>query len=294
MGLLTDIITGKLKTQRAINAVHTLQAKAYALRYEGGQRSRNRGFAQGTFQSPEDTTNTAERLHMINEARDLEVNDPVAGMILNIFDVYAFGVIRYQPMTDDTAFNAEISAYLKEWMKTASYCGRHDFQKIAQLAQRGKKRDAWEGGHREPFIARWPARVAAGSTSDQTLCLTDLMATAADIAGFDLPANAGEDSFSMLPALLGEADRPIREATVHHSVDGTFAIRQGKWKLIDGQGPGSNQWDGPQAGDPPGQLYDIEADRHEDNNIYNDHPETVEKLKALLEKYKQQGHSRAG
>ncbi len=164
-------------------------------------------------------------------------------------------------------------------------------------SQRGKKRDAWEGGHREPFIARWPARVAAGSTSDQTLCLTDLTATAADILDIALPANAAEDSVSMLPALLGEDDGPLREATVHHSVDGTFAIRQGKWKLIDGRGPGASgagatQWDGPQPGDPPGQLYDLEADRHEDNNVYNEHPDIVEKLKTLLEKYKREGRSR--
>ena len=159
-------------------------------------------------------------------------------------------------------------------------------------SQRGKKRDAWEGGHRMPFIASWPARVAAGSTSDQTICLTDLMATAADIAGYELPADAAQDSVSILPALLGTDSGPLREATVHHSVDGTFAIRQGNWKYIDGQGPGSQQWDGPQPGDPPAQLYDIEADRHEDNNLFGEHPEVVEQLKAVLERYKEQGHSR--
>ncbi len=160
-------------------------------------------------------------------------------------------------------------------------------------SQRGKKRDAWEGGHRMPFIASWPGRVAAGSTSDQTICLTDLMATSAEIAGFQLPTGAGEDSVSFLPALLGEDSVPLREATVHHSVDGTFAIRQGKWKYIDGQGPGSNQWDGPRDGDPPAQLYDIEADRHEDRNLFEDHPEVVARLKGLLQRYKDQEYSRA-
>ena len=158
--------------------------------------------------------------------------------------------------------------------------------------QRGKKRDAWEGGHRMPFIARWPARVAPASTSDEIVCLTDLMATAAAIAGFELPEDAGQDSVSILPALLGEDSAPLREATVHHSVDGTFAIRMGKWKYIDGQGPGSNQWDGPQAGDPPAQLYDIELDRHEDRNRFAEQPEIVQQLKTLLELYKTQGHSR--
>ena len=159
-------------------------------------------------------------------------------------------------------------------------------------SQRGKKRDVWEGGHRMPFIASWPARVAPGSTSDQTICLTDLMATAAEIAGFELPEDAGQDSASFLPALLGEDAEPLREATVHHSVEGMFAIRQGKWKYIDGQGPGSNQWDGPEEGDPPAQLYDIQADRHEDRNLFDEHPDVAERLKALLETYKEQGYSR--
>ena len=158
--------------------------------------------------------------------------------------------------------------------------------------QRGKKRDVWEGGHRMPFVARWPARVAPGSTSDQTVCLTDLMATAAEIVGSELPEAAGEDSVSMLPALLGTDEGPLREATVHHSVDGTFAIRKGKWKYIDGQGPGSDQWDGPREGDPPAQLYDLEADRHEDRNLFEERPEVVRELKALLQRYKDERRSR--
>lgn len=157
---------------------------------------------------------------------------------------------------------------------------------------RGKKRDAWEGGHRVPFIASWPARVAPGTRSAQTICLTDLMATAAELVQFDLPPSAGEDSVSLLPALFGQDAGPLREATVHHSVDGMFAIRQGRWKYIDGQGPGSQQWDGPQAGDPPAQLYDLEADSHEDRNLYREQPEVAQRLKELLERYKEQGHSR--
>lgn len=157
---------------------------------------------------------------------------------------------------------------------------------------RGKKRDVWEGGHRMPFLARWPGKVAAGAASEQTICLTDLTATAAELAGFDLPPDAAPDSVSIAPALLGEDDAPLREATVHHAVDGTFAIRQGQWKFIDGQGPGSVQWEGPQPGDPPGQLYDLAADIGEQNNLYEQHPEIVERLSALLEKYKADGRSR--
>lgn len=158
---------------------------------------------------------------------------------------------------------------------------------------RGRKRDAWEGGHRVPFIARWPEKVKPGSMSDETITHTDLMATAATITGTNLPAGSGEDSYSLLPVLLGkDLEGPLREATVHHSADGMFCLRQGEWKLIDGQGPGSNQWDGPKPGDPPGQLYNLEDDMGENNNRFNERPEMVERLNALLADYKQRGSSR--
>ncbi len=159
----------------------------------------------------------------------------------------------------------------------------------------GQKSDVWDGGHRVPFIARWPGRIHAGATSDQTTCLTDLMGTAAAIVGKALPANCGEDSYNMLPVLEAKnLPGQIREATVHHSIEGMFAIRQGRWKLIVGQGSGG--WSkrkgdkGPSV--PPGQLYDMVADVGETLNRYNERPDIVEHLTKLLEKYKQQGHSR--
>jgi len=98
---------------------------------------------------------------------------------------------------------------------------------------RGYKSHIWEGGHRVPFVARWPGRIEPGSTSDEVICLTDLMATCAGILGVDLPADAGPDSFNILPALLGKKlDKPIRPAIVHHSCFGVFSIRAGRWKLI--------------------------------------------------------------
>ena len=167
--------------------------------------------------------------------------------------------------------------------------GHHSNHKML----RGRKRDAWEGGHRVPLIARWPAKVKAGSVSDETVTLTDLMATATDLAGTAVPEGAGEDSYSWAPILLGrDLEGSLREATVHHSMDGTFCIRQGEWKLIDGQGPGSNQWEGPKPGDPPGQLYNMAEDIGETNNLWNERPEVVKSLKALLEEYKSRGHSK--
>jgi len=82
-----------------------------------------------------------------------------------------------------------------------------------------------------PFLVRWPGRIEAGTKSDQTICLVDFLATCAEIVGAKLPDNAGEDSVSLLPALLGKADRPLHEAVVHHSINGSFSIRQGNWKL---------------------------------------------------------------
>ena len=161
---------------------------------------------------------------------------------------------------------------------------------------RGYKSHIWEGGHRVPFIVRWPGEIKANTTSDEVICLTDLMATCAAIVGANLPDNAGEDSYNILPALLGEKlEKPIRPDVIHHSVWGVFSIRQGKWKLIlDTQGSGG--WVRPSDKDPvpgtPGQLYDMEKDPYEKNNLWDKRPEVVERLTRLLEKYKKQGHSR--
>jgi arylsulfatase A-like enzyme len=161
---------------------------------------------------------------------------------------------------------------------------------------RGIKADAWDGGHREPFIARWPGKIPVGTTSDEIICLTDLMATCAAIVGAKLPNNAGEDSFNLLPALSGQKlNKPIHEAIVHHSSIGMFAIRQGKWKLILGLGSGGftkPQKIKPKPGEPKGQLYNLEDDLTESNNLWSTHPQIVERLTKLLEKYKEQGRTR--
>ncbi len=161
---------------------------------------------------------------------------------------------------------------------------------------RGIKADIWDGGHREPFIARWPGRIAPGTTSNELVCLTDLLATSAAIVGARLPEEAGEDSYNILPALLGQKrEKPIREAVVHHSVSGVFAIRRGKWKLILGRGSGGftrPRVIKPKPGEPEGQLYNLEEDLGETNNLWKKHPEIVGQLTELLEKYKSQGHSR--
>ncbi|MBX3179376.1 MAG: arylsulfatase [Candidatus Hydrogenedentes bacterium] len=155
---------------------------------------------------------------------------------------------------------------------------------------RGMKADIWEGGHRVPFIAQWPGQIPAGAVSDEVIGHMDLMATVAAITGAQLPEGAARDSYNVLPALRGEArTAPIREATVHHSIHGMFAIRQGQWKYIDGRGSGG--WTEGGHDGPEGQLYDLENDPAETTNLYEAHPEIVARLAALLDTYKDSGRS---
>ncbi len=163
---------------------------------------------------------------------------------------------------------------------------------------RGYKSHIWEGGHRVPFIARWPGHIRSLTRSEEPICLTDLMATLAAIVDVKLPAGAGPDSYNILPALLGKKpNKPIREALVSHSWTGVLAIRQGRWKLIEGT-QGSGGFATPRDGEPkpgaPGQLYNLAGDPGETNNLYHKKPDVVARLSSLLEKYKNQGYSRPG
>jgi len=145
---------------------------------------------------------------------------------------------------------------------------------------RGMKGDLFEGGHRVPFIAKWPGKIKPGATCDQTICLTDLMATFADILGAKLPEGAGRDSFSILPLLLGE-NKPIRTATMHK---GKFrALRKGKYVYLEKAGSGGFTKIKTGKNDPP-QLYDLESDLGETRNLYYSMPEKVKEMKAEMER----------
>lgn len=162
---------------------------------------------------------------------------------------------------------------------------------------RGSKSDLWDGGHRVPFIVRWPAVIEAGTQSDQLICLTDFFATCADLIGAEVPADAGEDSVSFLPAFQGQAIESSRAGIVHHSFKGFFAYRMGKWKLLLAKG--SAGWTSPTelempAGSPKAQLYDMEADPGETTNLYESHPEVAARLLAQLESDVARGRSTAG
>lgn len=158
---------------------------------------------------------------------------------------------------------------------------------------RGQKSDWWEGGHRVPFIVRWPGRVQAGAASDALIGLHDVFATIADVLNVPLPRDAAEDSVSFLPVLRGQSPG-VRQSIVHHSGNGGFAIRQGDWKLCLGLGSrGFSQPvnEKPSPGGPQGQLYNLRIDPGEQTNRWLDEPAVVARLTALLEKYRSEGRS---
>jgi arylsulfatase A len=210
-------------------------------------------------------------------------------------------------MAEDTLviFTSDNGPEITNEVNPGAYDRAQRFGHFSMDGLRGAKRDIWEGGHRVPFIVRWPGRIPAGTTCDETICHVDLMATLAALLDVKLPDTAAEDSYSIVPALLGnKLDKPIREATVHHGGSGRFAIRQGDWVLIDAPRGDDNgkagepEWfkkaRGYEAHTQPGELFELRADVAERRNLFAEKPERVRALKALLEKYKREGRSTPG
>jgi arylsulfatase A len=181
---------------------------------------------------------------------------------------------------------------------------RRDHKHDGARPWRGVKRDQWEGGHRTPFIVRWPGKVKAGSTSDQMTSLTDVFATCAAVVGRPLPNGAAEDSYNMLPVLLGEqGDEPVREYLLQQTIRLAMSIRRGNWKYLDHKGSGGNNYEkGGEWGmkpyaikdtdpDAPGQLYNLADDPGETINLYSKHPEIVKQLKGKLDELIASGRS---
>lgn len=163
---------------------------------------------------------------------------------------------------------------------------------------RGHKADIFEGGHRVPLLARWPKGMKAGASCDQTVCLSDLLATVAEITHTPLLDHEGEDSVSMMPLFISPATAHSRDATVHHSINGSFSIRRGRFKLE--LCPDSGGWSYPKPGVddtshlPSLQLYDLADDVGEKKNVHSEHPQVVEELTSLLLKTIHDGRSTPG
>lgn len=180
---------------------------------------------------------------------------------------------------------------------------RKDFGHDGARPWRGVKRDNWEGGHRVPLIANWSGRIKPSSESDQLVCLTDIFATVAAITETRLPENSAEDSFDLLPALLGEVKEPIRPYLITQAFRGknTLSIRRGNWKYIDHRGSGGNNYaEGllrpfeilTNDEESPGQLYDLAKDPGERVNLFQSNQAVARELKQLLDRSIAEGRSR--
>lgn len=170
----------------------------------------------------------------------------------------------------------------------------------ANYIYRGYKADLFDGGHRIPCVLRWPSKIKP-HVVNQTVCLTDFFSTFAATSGYSVKENEAEDSYNLLPLLVNTTEKEVvREATVHHSIQGQFTIRKGDWKLL--LSPSSGGWSFPRPGTddeviatlPAVQLYNLKQDPCESQNIYQQHPEVVEELRELMKQYIRNGRSTPG
>ena len=153
---------------------------------------------------------------------------------------------------------------------------------------RGTKADIWEAGHRVPFFARWAGRIAPGSRCDETICLTDFFATTGELLRETLPERAAPDSYSFLPLLLGQSPRVKRPPVIHHSFAGMFAIRDGQWKLVLGNGSGGRERPQGKPFSKPYTLFNLTDDPAERNNVAEQHPQIVARLEKACEKIREE------
>lgn len=176
----------------------------------------------------------------------------------------------------------------------APYVGAAELEKMGHFPSgplRGYKADAWEGGHRVPFIVRWPTVVKPGSVSDQLVHQADLLRTFADVLDAKLPDNAAEDSFSLMPLLKGD-ENLVRETAISTGSSGTPALRIGDWKYI--AAPGSGGWGKGGDQSQPVQLYDLASDIGESKNLAAEMPDKVAQMQATLERLITAGRSTPG
>lgn len=196
-------------------------------------------------------------------------------------------------------FTSDNGSYMYRWplnekdhTQDSGVQGYHPPNHQANADWRGTKADIWEAGHRVPFIVRWPGKVKPKTRCDKTICLTDFMATCAEITGFSMPDNVGEDSFSLLPLMQGKNWTVPRASVIHHSSNGIFSLRDGKWKMVFGSGSGGREKPVGKPFEEPYFLFDLDSDPSETMNVIDKHPEIAERLTEKLKTIMQSGRSR--
>jgi arylsulfatase A-like enzyme len=158
---------------------------------------------------------------------------------------------------------------------------------------RGRKHSIYEGGFRVPFLVRWPGHVQPGTVSDETISLVDMYATIAALINQPISPNedVAEDSFNVLPAMLGTPrEEPLRPSMIVHSPNGNYAVRSGSWKYIEGI-PSPTLKRPSQRDELHAQLYNLQDDPGEQNNVVDNHPEIVKRLASVLEEQRHSGRS---
>ncbi|WP_377061765.1 sulfatase family protein [Negadavirga shengliensis] len=184
-------------------------------------------------------------------------------------------------------FTSDNGAY---WPQEEIDLHNHD----ANQGRRGQKGDIWDGGHRVPLVISWPGMTDKPGMVDHLISLTDFYATFAALTGSQTEAGSGEDSFSFWHVLNGDFDTPIRPSMIHHSSRGMYSIRGGGWKYIEGLGSGGFTFpdtETPLENGPQGQLYRVEVDSLEQNNLFSESPEQLQELKEKLERGKRKGET---
>ncbi|RMG37457.1 MAG: Cerebroside-sulfatase [Planctomycetota bacterium] len=189
--------------------------------------------------------------------------------------------------SDNGSYMYRLSAGARDHVDDPTVQGYRPEHHRANGPLRGTKADIWEGGHRVPFIVRWPGHVTAGERTDATICLTDVFATVADILQRPLPDGAAPDGFSFRSVLQGRPSEFHRPPVIHHSVAGMFAIRDGRWKLVLGNGSGGREKPRGQPFTRPYPLFDMQTDLAETRDLSEQHKDIVERLESLCERIRQ-------
>ncbi|MGK0187379.1 MAG: arylsulfatase A [Verrucomicrobiales bacterium] len=218
----------------------------------------------------------------------MQVDDVVGSVLSAVEDAGITGDTVVIFTSDNGSFMHQLEE--SDHVENSSVQGYRPENHRANYIYRGTKADIWEAGHRVPFLVRWPGKVKNNVKSAKTLCVTDILATCAELAGAELDAETGEDSFSFLGDLMGEAASSPRPAVIHHSSGGMFAIRSGDWKLVAGNGSGGRQNPRGKPFEKPWQLFNLKEDPEEKHNVIEGNAALAKQMGTELERIRKGGY----